>query len=157
MKSMRSRFCSLGVTLVELIVSIVVIGTALAGVLVVIIRNTSASADPMIWHQAAIIAEAYLEEVLTKNFSDPDGSNAGETRATYDDVSDYNNIVAESPPRDQSGTAIASLAGYTVKVEVTAPASAWNGIAVIDVWHVQVTVTTPASGTVVVSGYRTRY
>ena len=55
MKLMRSRFYTLGVTLVELIVSIVVIGVALAGVMVVIVRNTSASADPMIWHQAVIV------------------------------------------------------------------------------------------------------
>jgi MSHA pilin protein MshD len=152
---MRSRFNIHGVTLVELIVSIVVIGVALAGVLVVIVRNTSASADPMIWHQAVILAEAYLEEALTKEFTDPNPPEGGETRATYDDVLDYNNIVAESPPRDQNGTAITPLAGYTVNVQVIP--EAFGNPSVASAVRVQVTVTTPAGGDVVVSGYKTNY
>ncbi len=157
MKLMRSRFYSLGVTLVELIVSIVVIGVALAGVMVVIVRNTSASADPLIWHQAVIVAEAYLEEALTKQFTDPNPPEGGETRATYDDVLDYNNIVAESPPRDQNGTAITSLAGYAVTVQVTTEALNDITLASGNAVRVQVTVTTPTGGSVVVSGYKTNY
>lgn len=157
MNTMRPRFFARGVTLVELIVSIVVIGAALAGVMVVIVRNISSSADPMIWHQAVAIAEAYLEEALTKEFTDPNPPEGGESRATYDDVLDYNNIVAETPPRDQNGGVIGALAGYTVNVQVTTEAlnniTAVSGNAV----RVQVTVTNPAGGSVVVSGYRTNY
>lgn len=157
-----------GVTLVELIVSIVVIGVALTGVLIVIVRNTMSSADPMIWHQSVAIGEAYLEEILAKNFTHT--TIAGENRATYDDVSDYNNLanngclttsaacpVLGSCACDQTGTPIAALQGYTVNVQVTAPAVAWNGITPANVWFVQVTVTSPASGSTVVSGYRTNY
>ena len=157
MKNFRSRFYILGVTLVELIVSIVVIGVALAGVMVVIVRNTSASADPMIWHQAVIVAEAYLEEALTKEFTDPNPPEGGESRATYDDVLDYNNIIAESPPRDQNGNAITTLAGYTVNVQVIPEAFGTPAVPLASAVRVQVTVTTPAGGSVVVSGYRTDY
>lgn len=156
MNTMRSRFYSRGVTLVELIVSIVVIGVALAGVLVVIMRNVSGSADPMIWHQSVAIGEAYLEEILTKNFT-PNGVEA--TRGLYDDVMDYNGLT-ETPPHDQNGIPISVLAGYTVNVQVTAPPSPWNGIAASNVWFVQVTVTPPVGGVggnVIVSGYRTNY
>lgn len=154
MNSMRSRFFSRGVTLVELIVSIVVISVALAGVLIVIVRGISGSADPMIWHQSVAIAEAYLEEILSKNFT-PDGVEP--TRGAYDDVMDYNNLT--EPPHDQNGSPIPVLAGYTVKVQVTAPSSAWNGVAVSNVWVVQVTVKPPGGngGDVVISGYRTNY
>lgn len=155
MNPMRSRFFARGVTLVELIVAIVVIGVALAGVLVVIVRNTMSSADPMIWHQSVAIAEAYLEEALTKNFTDPDGTNVGETRATYDDVFDYNNIVAESPPRDQNGNVISALAGYSVNVQVIP--EALTVITASNAARVQVTVTTPVGDSVVISGYRTNY
>jgi MSHA pilin protein MshD len=154
MKDLRSRFFMCGVTLVELIVSIVVIGVALAGVMVVIVRNTMSSADPLIWHQAVIVAEAYLEEALTKNFTDPDGSDAGETRATYDDVMDYNGLN-DSPPKDQNGTVISALAGYTVNVQVIP--EAFGNPSVASAVRVQVTVTPPAGGSVVVSGYRTNY
>lgn len=152
--STLSRSRASGATLVELIVAIVIIGVALAGVLMVFIRNTSASADPLIWHQATAIAEAYLEEALTKNFTDPDGL-GGETRATYDDVLDYN--FTDNGARDQNGTAISGLEGYTVQVQ--AAAGALNGIPGTDAIHVTVTVTPAvlASGTVVISGYRTDY
>jgi MSHA pilin protein MshD len=153
MKLMQSRFYTLGVTLVELIVSIVVIGVALAGVLVVIVRNTSASADPMIWHQAVIVAEAYLEEVLTKNFT-ADGVEA--SRDLYDDVMDYNGLN-ESPPKDQNGTVINALAGYTVGVQVIPEAFGTPAVPLASAVRVQVTVTMPTGGSVVVSGYKTNY
>lgn len=157
MKNFRLRFPARGVTLVELVLSIVVIGAALAGVAIVIVRNTISSADPLLWHQAVIIAEAYLEEALTKEFTDPNPPEGGETRATYDDVLDYNNIVAESPPRDQNGIPIAALAGYSVNVQVTTEALNNITLASGNAVRVQVTVTTPKGGSIVVSGYRTNY
>jgi len=155
--SMNQRFTGFfarGVTLVELVVSIAVIGAALAGVMLVIVRNTSSSADPVVWRQATAVAEAYLEEILTKNFT-ADGPEA--SRDLYDDIFDYNTIVAESPPRDQNGNIIGALAGYTVNVQVATEAlndiTAGSGNAA----RVQVTVTTPTGGTIVVSGFRTNY
>lgn len=138
--------------MVELIISIVVIGVALAGVLVVMVRNTQASADPMIWHQSVSIAEAYLEEILTKNYA-ADGVEA--SRDQYDDIMDYNGLI-ESPPRDQMGNPIAALAGYTVQVTVVTTESL-NGIVVADVRRVEVTVSPPAGGGITISGYRTNY
>lgn len=148
---MRFRSRARGVTLVELIVAIVIIGVALAGVLMVFIRNTSASADPLVWHQATAIAEAYLEEALTKNFT----VGPGNTRPTYDDVLDYN--FTDVGARDQSGTAIAGLEGYTV--QMLAAAEALNGIPNTDAIRVTVTVTPQAlvSAVVIISGYRTNY
>ncbi len=151
---MRHHFLARGVTLVELVVSIAVIGAALAGVMLVIVRNTSSSADPMLWHQATAVAEAYLEEILTKNFT-ADGVEA--SRDLYDDIMDYNTIVAESPPRDQNGNQILALAGYTVNVQVAIEALNDITAASGNAARVQVTVTTPAGGTIVVSGYRTNY
>jgi MSHA pilin protein MshD len=148
-------FFARGVTLVELVVAIVVIGVALAGVTVVFVRNTTASADPMIWHQATAIAEAYLEEALTKPYTDPDGSNAGETRATYDDVADYNFI--DNGARDQNGIPISGLGGYTVQIQTTVEALNDITAASGNATRVTVTVTTPAGGSVTVSGYRTNY
>ena len=151
MKMRRSRLRARGVTLVELIVSIVVIGTALAGIMVVIVRNTSASADPLIWHQAVIVGEAYLEEILTKNFT---ANGVEASRDLYDDVMDYNGLN-NSPPQDQNGNAIAALAGYTVTVVVTP--EVLPGMTINDAWLVQVTVTMPTGSSVVVSGNRTNY
>ena len=115
-----------GVNLVELIISIVIISIACTGVLLIFAQTVRYSADPMIQTQALAIAEAYLDEILARPVTDPDGTNAGETRASYDNVADYAAIVNESPPRDQNG-AVADfapadsqpdLAGYRVDVVV---------------------------------------
>jgi MSHA pilin protein MshD len=63
-----------GVTLVELIVFIVIVSTAVAGVLMTLDISNRSSADPMIQKQALAVAEALLEEVQLQPFTycDPD-------------------------------------------------------------------------------------
>lgn len=119
-----SRCRQSGVTLVELVVSIVVLSVASTAVMMLITQTSLTSADPMLRQQAVAIAEAYLEEVLALPMSDPDGGEvngpeAGETRASYDDVWDYNGLSDSAGAVDQSGAAIAGLAGYNVSISVS--------------------------------------
>jgi MSHA pilin protein MshD len=67
-----------GVTLVELIVFIVIVSTAVAGVLTALDLANRSSTDPMIQKQALAIAEAMLEEVQLQPYTycDPDDGNA---------------------------------------------------------------------------------
>jgi len=67
-----------GISLVELIVFIVIVGIAAAGVVGALSMATRASADPMIQKQALAIAEALLEEVQLQPFTycDPDDPRA---------------------------------------------------------------------------------
>jgi MSHA pilin protein MshD len=67
-----------GVTLVELIIFIVIISSAVAGVLMTLDIAGRSSADPMIQKQALAIAEALLEEIQLQPFTfcDPDDSQA---------------------------------------------------------------------------------
>ncbi|MDP1718663.1 MAG: type II secretion system protein, partial [Burkholderiales bacterium] len=64
--------------MIELVVFIVVVSAAVAGVLGALNLGTRASADPMIQKQALAIAEAVLEEVQLMPFTycDPDDANA---------------------------------------------------------------------------------
>lgn len=161
-RSKHQGFQQAGVTLVELIVSIVVISVGLAGVLVVMDRTTASSADPMVQHQAVAVAEAYLEEILARDFAGPDGTDAtfgpeaGESRATFDSVNDYHNL-SDSGARDQNDQAIAALTQYSVSVTVTPQAlndiTAASGDAVL----VAVSVAAPGGTTIRLSGYRTNY
>jgi MSHA pilin protein MshD len=64
-----SRKANAGLGLVELILAIVIVGAALAGVLVVYDRAVRASADPLVRKQAIAIAESLLNEVLAQPFS----------------------------------------------------------------------------------------
>lgn len=68
----------LGVSLVELIVSIVVIGISVAGILLALNTTLRGSGDPLVEKQALAIAEAFLEEVELMPFTycDPDDPNA---------------------------------------------------------------------------------
>ena len=67
-----------GVTLIELIVFIVVVSIALAGVLQVLRLTSANSADPLRRKQALMIAESLLEEVQMAAFTycDPSSDNA---------------------------------------------------------------------------------
>jgi MSHA pilin protein MshD len=114
----NSKLRERGLSLVELIVFIVIVGVAVAGVLGALNVSTRASADPMIQKQVLAIAEAILEEVQLQPFTfcDPDdpaastalsvtdcatqetiGVEGGETRygapvgtpPFFDNVSDY--------------------------------------------------------------------
>ncbi len=76
--------CCRGISLVELVVFIAIISTAVAGILGVMSFTTRASADPLAQKQALAIAEAYLEEILAAPFTycDPDDANAATAQST---------------------------------------------------------------------------
>jgi MSHA pilin protein MshD len=144
-----------GTTLVELLVSIVIVAIAASTVLGVLSMTTAASADPMIRHQAAAIAEAYLEEVLLKPLTDPDGLDGEPARADFDDLDDYNGL-ADAGARDQFGNPLAGLSDYDVAI-VVAPSPALPGVPVADALRVDVIVTHVNDVNYVLSGYRARY
>src|SRR5262245_2000641 len=72
--STRSR----GVTLVELIVFMVIVGVALAGIFAAFNTMTRSSADPQVRKQVLAIAESLMEEVALMPFTycDPDDPQA---------------------------------------------------------------------------------
>jgi len=75
-----------GVTLVELVVFIVIMGVALAGVLKVLEVTGRNSADPLVRKQALSIAESLLLEIQQQPFTfcDPDDANASAATSTTD-------------------------------------------------------------------------
>lgn len=156
-------------TLIELVISIVVIAVAITGILSVMNRTTASSADPMVKSQAVAIAEGYLEEILLQDFNDVDGE-VGENRATFDDVDDYNGLVdngcllatAQCPlgtcPCDQNGTPNNTLLGYTIIVNVTQDGAGLNGLANnAHAYRVDVRVQHAGGVDIPVSGYRSCY
>ncbi len=173
-----------GVTLIELIVTIVVIGVSVAGILLALNMTVRASADPLVEKQALAIAEAFLEEVQLMPFTycDPDdpnaatatssaacspgmsedtlplGPEAGEARGSatspFDNVSDYNGY-SSSGIRDITGDAIPGLDAY--RVDVTVAQQAVAPIPAADSLLITITVTGPGRTTVSLDGYRTRY
>ena len=144
-----------GTTLIELVISIVIVSIAVSAVLMALSMNVARSADPMIRHQAVAIAEAYLEEIFLKPFDDPDGVDGEANRTLYDDVDDYNGLV-DVGARDQFNAALAGLGDYTVTVAVTA-SSALPSIASTDLFLISVTITHAANIDFTVSAYRANF
>lgn len=75
-----------GVTLIELIMFIVIIGAALAGLLQVLNFTTKGSADPVRQKQALMIAEGLIEEVRLAGFTycDPTDPKTAEATSAAD-------------------------------------------------------------------------
>lgn len=149
----RARFIQSGLSLVELVVTIVVLAIAAAAILSVYTNSIVRSADPQLRMQATAVANSYLDEILLRPFADPDGSNAGETRGTYDNVADYNGL--SEPPTDQNGTALPGLSAYTVTVAVNSTTDL--GIGAGNELRITVNVNHPALGTVSLVGYKANY
>ena len=169
-----------GLSLIELLLFIVVVGIALSAMLQLFATATRNSADPMILRQQLAIAESMLREATLMPFTwcDPDlstntdtassaadcsvaeglGPEGGQTRTVspyFNNVSDYAGFTMAGIS-DMAGQAVPGLAGYGVAVAVaeqaldTVPA---GGAAL----KVTVTVTAPGASPLVLQGWRTRY
>jgi MSHA pilin protein MshD len=143
-----------GVTLVELTVAITIVAIAGAAVLGALSFITSRGADTMVSQQAVAIADAYLEEILLQPVAAPSGVPTPTLRANFNDVDEYNFV--DYGAYDQTGTALAGLSAYTVRVAVV-QTSALSGITAANARRIDVTVTGPGGVSVLLSGYRTNY
>jgi MSHA pilin protein MshD len=141
-----------GVTLVELVVAMVIVGIALAGLMTVYNRASIASADPLITQQMLAIGETMMEEVMLKPYESTTGTKS--TRAQYDALDDYASY-AKQTVTDVDGNAIAGLERYRVAVTVGPAGQPLPGIATADVKRIVVTVWN-GNQNLVLTGWRTK-
>lgn len=145
--------------MIELVVAILVIGISLSGTMTLVDTTTRRSADPMLERQALAIGEAYLEEIMLKDYLDPDTGTlcptAEAARALYDNVCDYDGLD-DAGARDQSGTAITGLDGYRIEIDVDTTATLGSLSGSADVIRVDAIITDPQGRVVALSSYRTR-
>jgi len=153
-----SKCRQVGFTLIEVIVFIVVVSIGLAGILLVSTTSVKNSSDPLVHKQAIAIAESLLEEIVLKEFKDPNGGPngvsactkaSGSDRALWLSVCDYNGYFS-SGIYDVLGNPVAALSGYSVTAVSVAdePTLASKKITV--------TVNGPG-GPVSLTGYRGNY
>jgi MSHA pilin protein MshD len=166
-----------GLSLIELLLFIVVVGIALSAMLRVFVTATTASADPLQRRQQLAIAESLLREVMLMPFTwcDPDDPEAAtvtgaagcttpeamgpesESRygpAFFDNVNDYAGFSMNGIA-DTSGAAVAGLAGYGASVAVAAVAL--DNVPAGEALRITVTVTAPGGDPLRLQGWRTRY
>jgi MSHA pilin protein MshD len=176
-----------GLTLVELIMFMVIVGIAVASVIQVLALSARSSPDPMRRKQALAIAEGLMEEVRLARFTFCDVSDANVEQAQstnecttperlgpenltdtrpFDNVNDY---VKTDGASVQYGTDAAGNAfppGYTAIVSIApdsplGPAAAQITStaqpATMNVLRITVTVTYSNADPVVLESYRTRH
>ena len=147
-----------GFTLVEVIIFIVVVGIALVGIFLFSHFSSKSSADPMLHKQAMALADAILEEILQKEYADPDGlPNVVEpTRATMDDVDDYDGKT-QTLFNSSSGVGgwPATLDSYQVSIVVSTDTTVVGTVA-LPAKRVAVTVSRGGDSATLV-GYRGNY
>jgi MSHA pilin protein MshD len=184
--SLASALRQGGVSLIELIIFIVIVSIAVAGILQVMDKVTGHSADALVHKQSLAIAQSLLEEIELMPFTwcDPNdpsavsatkytechtpqnsytgASPASESRGSltdpYDNVADYSNY--STPPTgivDINGNGV-GLGSYLASVAIAPVGISFLGAADNDAaLQITVTVTSPDGSQVQLEGYRARY
>ncbi|WP_339720771.1 type II secretion system protein [uncultured Paraglaciecola sp.] len=173
-----------GFTLIELVIGIIVFSIALVLFTSLIVPQVIRSVDPIFQVRAAELGQSIINEIAGKSFDEksdrtgganfcdaacigsinlgPDGS---ETRATFDDVDDYNGL-------NESGGAIKNTLGesntlndynlyegFSLSVSVVYD-SDMDGVADTVVGNtklITVTITTPNDEDIIFSSFRSNY
>jgi MSHA pilin protein MshD len=129
-----------GMTLIELIIAIVVIGICVASVLALLSSISVRSATTLARTQATSIAASYLEAILAEPFG-----NIG----SYDGID-------RPGPLDATGAPVSGLDRYRVQVRAVGE-TIGIGADTVAAMRVEVTVTDPTGGAIRITGYRTDY
>ena len=173
----RARFAKqTGVTLVELVISIVILSIAMVAVMNSFSFTMKHSADPLWRNKTLKLAQLYFDEILAKNYdhSTPVGgipvvvspnctsgylgpdSPGGvlETRASFNDVDDYDGL-ADAPPVSLTGTGLdSSYDSYSISVSVECDGTAVSASAASQAKKVTLTITPPGQTAVVFAAYK---
>ncbi len=158
-----------GMTLVEMVISIVLISIAMTAVLTAFSTSMGRSADPLWKNKSIKLAQAYLDEILSKNYDNDTplggapatlaincgslGPEVGESRADFDDVDDYHGI--DEIPQLVTGGGLGTYNLYRVQVSVVC-AGGELGLSVPNnqAKRVTVTVVPPNQSAMPFSAYR---
>lgn len=159
---MKHPVAEKGFSLVEIIITIVIIGIALTAAVAGWGTIARHSADVMWQTRVSYLGQAYLEEILSRRYDELTplggspicapctaegsfGADSGEIRSTFDDVDDYHNLSENAVGLFNAlvtSGGIQSYAGYQVDVSV-AYAGAQVGLTNELVKQITVTVTPP--------------
>lgn len=157
-----------GATLIELVITIVIISVAIAGVVGAFALISGRSADPLNQTRAVALAQIYMDEILSRRYDEktPVGGFPREpgctinteeaSRAAYDDVDDYNAITGAVPENAEGTGLAADYASFQVSVAVTC-AGDEIGLATDEAKRVDLTITDPSGQGYDFSVYRANY
>lgn len=164
-----------GVTLIELVISIVILSIAVVAVMSSFGYSISHSADPLWRNKTLKLAQLYFDEILAKNFDDqtpvggapvvvnpncavtylgPDTHGGSlETREDYNDVDDYNGL-SESPPLSLLGSLDSSYDSYSVSVSVICDGNTVSASGINQAKKIMLSITPPGEDAFTFAAYK---
>lgn len=135
-KARNASVTAAGFSLVEMVVTILIISIAMVGISSSLAFGLRHQSDGIWRTKAVALAEAYFEEISARRYDEntPNGGvpacsptttscstsanfNDGEARGDFDDVDDYNGI-SDMPPQDATGAPRSGYNNYRVSVDV---------------------------------------
>ncbi len=124
MKPLRLHRDERGFTLIDLILVIIIVAIAIPPMLTLFIQVVRGSTFGVTVTRGNALASTLREEIQSKKWDESApppslilGPETGESRATYDDVDDFDGLD-ESPPRDSQGAILAGFTGFRQQVTV---------------------------------------
>jgi len=161
------RSTQTGATLVELVITIVIISVAIAGVVGAFSLIAGRSADPLNQTRAVKLAQLYMDEILTQKYDDqtPQGGFPkfsgpcsigpdGEGRTTFDDVDDYDGL--SGAPSTATGSALTGYSGFAISISVTC-AGTEVGLPSEEAKRIDLDITAPGNQTFSFTAYRANF
>ena len=111
---------STGFTLVEMVLAIVLLGCALAALLMALNQNARHSADPMVRVQLLTLARNFLSEAASRPYAASANAAASPTcaRSQFNDVRDYDGYASSGSICAVDGSPMPALDGYSVSISV---------------------------------------
>lgn len=155
-----------GMTMIELVMAIVILGVGIAGVLSAFVVMVASSADPLVRKQMLSIAEQMMEEITLQPFAaaapaQVNTPGACPSREAFNDILDYDNLKTTGGYCDSTGTPLPQLSAYNVEVDVNQAASLATVSGTGNLGSgkvVQITVTvTHGADSMILTGWRTDY
>lgn len=163
-----------GVTLVELVISIVILSIAMVALMSAFSNTMLNSADPLWRNKTLKLAQLYLDEILAKNYDHATpvggipfvttpscgalGPETGETRETYNDVDDYNGLTES--PKSLITTLDSSYSNYQISIDVSCRGNevdavgAGNVVSLVQAKKITVSITPPGQSAIPFSVYK---
>ena len=141
-----------GFSLIELIVFIVIVGVALAGVLSVLDFTSSRSAEPIVAKQAVAVGEAFIDEIISRDYANAAGTNV-DPRSNFTGITDYHLYSTSNIIKLRNGNSIAGLTGYSISVQVGNTVTVTGS----DMRPILVTVSDPLGRSYLFRAYKANY
>jgi MSHA pilin protein MshD len=160
---MHRRQRNEGFSLIELVLTIVIIAIALSALASSLFSAVGSNANPLWQAKSTHLAQAYLDEILAMRYQEDSalgggavetcfetGPEVGENRSSYDDVDDYNGLTETADFLDADASS--NYSGYSIVISVACvgPTNSASTSSKL----ITLTITTPTNQSLVFSAFR---